>query len=188
MGDDLRAIHSSTEERYFACRNCGARGEVQFRARGDSGWQAGSLLLEIEAQDVDERAEEDLMADADRVVHLMKCPTCKRRDPAYVRWTYLRVIGWFALAGLFAWVGNIMVPYQLTLYIAAIVCGLGGIWQARREHSRYKRADAARILRLKPGKHPGLAQPASLTPIVTTAPPPIAQREAGDEPAFLRKD
>jgi hypothetical protein len=43
-------------------------------------------------------------------------------------------------------------------------------------------------LRLKPGKHPGLAQPASIAPIVTTAPPPIVQREAGDEPAFLRKD
>ncbi|MDQ3338623.1 MAG: hypothetical protein M4D80_25950 [Myxococcota bacterium] len=188
MGEDLRAIHSSTEERYFHCRGCGAKGEVQFRAWGDSGWQTGALILEVEADDVLVRAEEDLMADADRVLHLIKCPTCKQRDPAYVRWVYARVIGWFALAGFFAWVGNIMVPYRITLYITAIVCGLGGVWQITRERSRYKRAASARILRLKPGKHPGLAQPASIAPIVTTAPPPIAQREAGEEPAYLRKD
>jgi hypothetical protein len=188
VGEDLRAVHSSTEERYFACRACGAKGEVQFRAWGDSGWQAGSVLLEVEAQDVHERAEEDLMADADRVLHLIKCPTCKLRDGAYVRWGYIRVAGWFALASVFAWVASFMVPYQIMLFVAAAVCGLGGIWQITRERSRYKRADGARILRLRPGKHPGLAQPASARPIVTVAPPPIAQREAGDEPAFLRKD
>ena len=183
MGEDLRAVHSSTEERYFHCRGCGAKGEVQFRAWGDSGWQTGALILEIDAQDVHERAEEDLMADADRIAHLIKCPTCKQRDPAYVRWVYIRVVGWFVLAAASAWLGNIMEPYQIMLYIVAIASALG-----TRERSRYQRAGAARILRLKPGKHPGLAQPASIAPIVTTAPPPIAQREAGEEPAFLRKD
>jgi hypothetical protein len=184
--EDLRAIHSSTEERYFTCRHCGAKGEVQFRARGDSGWQAGSVLLEVEAQDVHERAEEDLMADADRVLHLIKCPTCKQRDGAYVRWGYIRVAGWLALGGVLAWVGSFMVPYQLTLYIAAIVCGLGAIWQIMRERSRYQRADGARILRLQPGKHPTRAQPSTVPAIVTVAPPKIEQR--ADEPAFLRKD
>jgi hypothetical protein len=112
---------------------------------------------------VHQAAEEDLMADADRIAHLIKCPTCKQRDSAYVRWVYLRVIGWFALGGLFAWVGNIMVPYRITMYVAAIVCGLGGVWQITRERSRYKRAAAARKPNIPASRNPRVA------PIVTTA-------------------
>lgn len=191
---EIRAVHSETAERYWACRHCGARGEVAFRAIGDSGWQTESLILDVESEDATTRAEEDLMVDAERVLHLIRCPTCKRRDPRYVRWARLRVGAWLAIGGGALLVGG------LHAAIVAGACGLIGAWQAFRERSRFVRADAATILHLQPGERP---EPSPAPPRPVQPPPPVlpparaitappvpavTPRGPGEEPAFLKKD
>jgi hypothetical protein len=188
----LRATVSETTQRYFTCRTCGAKGEVEFRAHGDSGWQSGSLLLEVEPDDVTTAAEEELMKDAGRVLGFVKCPTCKQRDPMSVRWSRIRVAAWFGIAGILLVIGGM----HATLVAAAF--GLLGGYQTYVEYGRYRRADNARILRLKPGVRPALPEPV-MKPVLPpapnlpparaiTAPPiqPIAPRGPDDEPAFLR--
>lgn len=206
MGDAIRSIHVSTEERYFHCRNCGAKGEVQFIAVGDSGYQTGSLLVDAEPEDADVVAEEAHMVDAERVTHLIKCPTCKRRDPAYLRWVYLRVAGWFVAAlGMLA-LHRMFEGIYLYPLIVGIVFALVGLFQMRLEYLRLGRANRARILRLKPGNVAGLAEakPVHTLPLAIATekpkpPKPIApieakpvehveQRGPDEEPAFLRKN
>jgi hypothetical protein len=189
---ELRATVSETTQRYFTCRTCGARGEVEFRAHGDSGWQSGSLLLDVEPDEVREVADEDLMKDAARVLGLVKCPTCKQRDSRYVRWSRIRVAAWFGIAGVLLVIGGL----HATLVAGAF--GLLGGYQTYVEYGRFRRADNARVLRLKPGVRLALPEPAMkpvLPPVpnlpparAITAPPiqPIAPRGPDEEPAFLR--
>ncbi len=191
MGDAIRSIHVSTEERYFNCRNCGAKGEVQFIAVGDSGYQTGSLLVDLEPDDADVVAEEARMVDAERVTHLIKCPTCKQRDPAYLRWVYLRVVLWFVFAVLAFVLHRMFEGIYFYLLFFAIGFALAGLWQIRLEYLRIGRANSARILRLKPGKHGSLAdqKPVHTLPVVASKPvEKIAARGPDEEPAFLRKD
>jgi len=193
---EYRATQAETTERYFTCRHCGARGEVRFHAEGDSGWHRESMFLDDTETRVHEAAAEDLMVDAERVLHLIRCPTCGRRDPAYVRWAGIRVGAWFALGG------GMLVFGGLHFVIGAIITSVLGGWQAWREHSRFERADQAMLLRLQPGTPPALPQPAPPPPepVVVpapvlpvaraiTAPPiaPFAPRGPDEEPAFLRK-
>lgn len=188
----LRATVSETTQRYFTCRTCGARGEVEFRAHGDSGWQSGSLLLEAEPDDARDVADGDLMKDAARVLGLVTCPTCKQRDARYVQWSRIRVGAWFGIGSVLLAIGGMHAT------LVAIVFGLLGGYQAYVEHGRYRRADNARILRLSPGVRPALPEPA-LSPVLPptpnlpparaiTVPPilPIAPRGPDEEPAFLR--
>jgi len=181
--------------RYFTCKRCGARGEVAFRAKGDSGWQTGSIMLEVDPQDVHTAAEEDLMSDAERVLGLVKCPTCKQRAPGSVRWAWIRILAWFAAGGL----GYAAMGVIIHVQIGAIVCGVLGCWQAWREHSRFRRADRAKLLRLKPGTRPAPEAGPTPKPVLPpapklpparaiTAPPiqPIQPRGPDEEPAFLR--
>jgi hypothetical protein len=188
-----RATVSEVTHRYFTCRTCGARGEVEFRAHGDSIWQSGSLLLEAEPETAGDVAhDEDLMKDASRVLGLVTCPTCKQRDARYVRWSRIRVAAWLGIGGVLLAIGGMHAT------LIAIVFGLLGGYQAHVEHGRFRRADNARILRLSPGVRPALPEPA-LSPVLPptpnlpraraiTAPPiqPIAPRGPDEEPAFLR--
>ena len=205
MGDAIRSIHVSTEERYFTCRSCGAKGEVQFIAVGDSGYQTGSLLVDVEPDDADVVAEEAHMVDAERVAHLIKCPSCKRRDPAYLRWVYLRVVLWFVAALAMLALHRMFEGIYFYPLVVGIVFALGGLWQIRVEYLRIGRANRARILRLKPGNVPGLADanpvhtlpvaiatekarpPKIVTPIEGKPVERVEQRGADEEPAFLRK-
>ena len=196
MVTEYRATQSETAHRYYNCSLCGAKGEVLFRAEGESGWHKDRWLdadgeAMLRARDA---ASDDLFTDAERVQHLIRCPTCKRRHPGYVRWAYIRVIGWFAIGG-----GILAVAGMHLLIGALIPAALGGV-QAWREHSRFKRADRAMLLRLTPGKRPEMEPPPPPKPVpvqrpaiptarAITAPPvqPITPRGPDEEPAFLRK-
>lgn len=198
--ENIRATVAETTQRYFTCRYCGARGEVELLAQGDSGWQESTWYREATITDAASAAETDLMLDAERVLGLVKCPTCKRRDARYVRWGKIRVAAWFALGGSIWFLGG------TELAIGTIGCALAGCWQTYREHTRYRRANRARILRLRPGKLapppelPPLAAPPPELPVAraltapviqppkpTVAPAPVVPRGPGEEPAFLRE-
>src|SRR5688500_12830597 len=98
---EYRTTQSETTERYFDCRYCGAHAEVAFHAKGDSGWHRDQLFgTEDAEQRAVEAAVEDMTVDAERVLHLIPCPTCGRRDGAYVRWAVIRVCAWLVLAGI----------------------------------------------------------------------------------------
>jgi hypothetical protein len=195
---EYKATQSEHAERYFTCKNCGAKGEVRFHAHGE-GVATENAFVDDGAQRALAGAEEDLMLDADRVLHLIRCPTCGRRDGGYVMWTVIRPVLWFATAAAL---------YTLeATYFAIPTVGLiiGGVWQAWREGSRYRRANRAQLLRLKPGSPPERKQlPAKPTPKPLPPPPdlpvavainvpplaPIApqpQRGPDEEPAFLKK-
>ena len=196
MALEYRATRSETAVRYYTCSYCGAKAEVAFHAVGDSGWHRDRLLSNDAEQRAHDAAEEDMMTDADRVLHLIRCPTCKRRHGGYVRWSYARVLFWFAACGLvFAYGG-------LTLWIGLVLtCGAGlfqGYWESR----RFKRADTAILARVQQGTLPEpkplppprkqLAPPPDLPPArAITAPPihvaPIEPRGPDEEPAFLHE-
>lgn len=196
VSTEYRATKSETAHRYYSCSLCGAKGEVMFRAEGESGWHKDRFLdsdgdAMLRAADA---ASEDMFTDAERVQHLIKCPTCKRRHPGYVRWAFIRVGAWFAIGG-----GILLVGGTHLLIGALIPTVLGGV-QTWREHSRFKRADRAMLLRLTPGKRPEMEPPAPAKPVpvqrpaiptarAIVAPPvqPITPRGPDEEPAFLRK-
>lgn len=194
MATEYRATQSETAHRYYDCSLCGAKGEVVFRAEGESGWHRDGLLEDGQAMlRARDAAQDDMFTDAERVQHLIRCPTCKRRHPGYVRWAYIRVGSWLAIGGgILAMFGTHM------LVGAAIPALLGGI-QAWRERSRFKRADRAMLLRLTPGKRPEMEPPPPPKPVpvkrpaipaarAISAPPvqPVAPRGPDEEPAFLR--
>ena len=190
------AKHSETAHRYYNCTLCGAKGEVVFRAQGESGWHDerwhdadGEAMLRAH-----DAAADDMFADAERVQHLIRCPTCKRRHPGYVRWAYIRVCGWFAIGG------GILAIFGTHMAIGAAIPGVLGGLQFWREHSRFKRADRAMLLRLTPGKRPEMEPPPPAKPVpvqrpaipaarAIVAPPvqPVTPRGPDEEPAFLRK-
>jgi hypothetical protein len=191
-----QATKAETAHRYFDCSLCGAKGEVVFRAEGESSWHKDRWLDDegaamLRAADA---AADDLFTDAERVQHLIPCPTCKRRHPGYVRWAYIRVVGWLAIGG------GILAVAGTQMAIGAAFFGVLGGLQAWRERSRFKRADRAMLLRLTPGKRPEMEPPPPAKPVhvqrpaipvarALVAPPiqPIAPRGPDEEPAFLRK-
>ncbi len=193
---EYRTTRSETTDRYYTCAYCGAKAEVSFRAEGDSGWHRDRLLSDDAEERAAAAAEEDMMSDAERVLHLIRCPTCGRRHPGYVRWAYLRVLGWFVLAAG-------VLSFGAELALGAVVFGIGGIWQGWRERRRFLRADAAQLLRLQPGRLPKpepkklpapkpkvLPPPPELpTARAITAPElpvaPVEPRGPDEEPAFL---
>ena len=198
MGTEYRATQADISLRYFNCGNCGARGEVAYRAEGDSGWHKEGLFNDDGADRARTAAEEDLMIDSDRVLGLIRCPTCGERHKSTVRWAYLRPtlllvpgIALFAIFGTELWIG------------AAIFAALAGA-QGWRERGRFQRANRALLLRLQPGKRPeALAEAKPISPMKPpvpklpvaiavnvpplAAPEPVVQRGPDEEPAFLRK-
>jgi hypothetical protein len=196
---EYRTTMNEAAQRYFTCGHCGAKGEVLFVAHGDSGCQQeGSFLFKTDGwAKAKDAAEEDLMRDAERVLGLVPCPTCKRRNPRYVRWAMIRAGAWLVLAAI------AFVLLGADYWFVAAVPGVIGLAQAWRERSRFKRASVAHISKLLPGVPPGRTlagtrpeppkpapAPAKPATIRAVAAPPIEkveQRGPDDEPAFLRK-
>ena len=221
----VKVTAKEVAERYFNCNSCGARGEVSFDAIG-VGWQRRNmwqmLIMPLwwwrragNGPRADEQAAEDLMADAERTLALVKCPTCGKRSSGSVLWATSRVVAWVGFGYVLTLLGS---PHGLTRF-AAYGYALYGVaaYQLYRELGRFKRARDVEILKLKPGTlslaelapepkqtlvpelpvaralaAPPVARvstrPSSRpSPPIAVAPPPSPpQRAAADEPAFLR--
>lgn len=204
---EVKVVRKEVAERYFRCAHCGARGEVEFEAEGHGGWQRESISQSAHGV-AGQAAAEALEADIDRTHLLIPCPTCGRRAPAAMLWT------WF-WPGACVVAAIVVVILSMSSVAARIEIGLAtplllGIaiflgWRAR---GRMKRAGRARITKLVPGT-PGVRpdltpeermpraqarrkaapkpDPAPLPVVELRAPPPAPPaRTADEEPAFLR--
>jgi len=180
---EYKLTRSELAQRYFACKLCGANGEVAFGAQGSSGWTRDGMFVDNVHAQVERAAEVDLRTDAMRTQALIRCPTCGRRAPGAVRWVAIRIGFWLA-----AGVGLVAVG-GAELVIGAGGCAAVAIWQGLQERGRFKRARGAVILQLEPGKVPEpeappprpvvrrqLAPPPELPPArVVSAPAPAVQ-------------
>jgi hypothetical protein len=197
-----RAKRQELAERLFKCENCGARGEVAFLAKGESAWKRDSIWGGDPMQDAADQAEHEMMADADRALAMVKCPTCGERGRGAVKWSIIRVTMWFGVASavFFGTAGAV-----ITLPGICAILGAVQVWS---EVSRVRRANRAQILKLAPGNLPEravrpkqlkrsalpvarvlTAPPARLEaprPVITAPPPAPPQRGPDEEPAFLR--
>ena len=143
--------------RYFACKHCGAAGEVVFRAEGVD-WVSDSL-----DDGVDPRAavvaEAELLTDATRTQGLIKCPSCEQRAAGASRWAGIRIGCWLALGVPFVIFGGEALVGAAGTVAMAIV-------QALRERGRFARADRATIHKLTPGKVRDEEAPSAPKPVI----------------------
>ncbi len=199
MAVDHKVTLTQAVERTFTCPRCGAHGEVEFHAVGEGGWARESVLtqmfntdsaIERSAQD----AAADLMLDADRIVSLIRCPSCEQRAPGALTWPAIRVAFPLVLAVALPFVSWFLRWGSLGFVLLA----LGVLWRERR---RVKRADHVQILELELGADQVAAAKAKskarfapkpaprpvAKPIVVPVVAPVIEKPRGPDegPAFL---
>ena len=80
MADQHIATHESTEAQDWSCAHCQTHGNVVIHARG-----VGSRQVWLSDEKAEHGAHEDaavaLQRDAQRILALVKCPSCNRRAP-----------------------------------------------------------------------------------------------------------
>jgi hypothetical protein len=107
------ASHRSELERYYTCPRCGAKGEAKLTAVGHSMWGGGSIIGVLanlsmlrlsrlgeaaRGSNAQDDAEFRAQRDADRVLALMRCPSCHKRPRMAFVWPVIRV-AFYALGG-----------------------------------------------------------------------------------------
>lgn len=149
MAVDHKVTLRQAVERTFKCPRCGAHGEVEFHAIGEGGWARESVLTEMfNTESAVERSAQDAAADltldADRVVSLIRCPSCEQRAPGAFTWPAFRV-------GLPLIVAAVLPFVSFTLGLGSIVLVGFALWVFSREYRRVQRADRVEILKLEIG-------------------------------------
>ncbi len=188
----VSVTREETVERTWECARCRARGHVHLRAIGDSGWrQVWWSRDEAEAEAADD-ARWAVQHDAERMLGMIRCPSCHRRAP--------RVWMWAALRCLFP----VVVALLFTATLAAVALGVwdwpgwvaplivfGGIAVALLpERRRWIEAGKTTVRDLRAGDpaHPVLPKAVvRALPAKAAAPPPDARaRQAGAGPRSQR--
>jgi DNA-directed RNA polymerase subunit RPC12/RpoP len=137
------ASHRSELERYYTCPRCGAKGEATLTAVGHSVWGGASLIgifanlamfrfgrLADAARggNAQDEAEFRAQRDADRVLALLRCPSCKKRPLMAFVWPVIRVVG-YAIAGamlaVFAAMFHVTVAPSVAAGVGAAIAVLG---------------------------------------------------------------
>ena len=149
MAVDHKVTLTRAVERTFTCPRCGAHGEAQFHAVGEGGWARESVLSDMFNTDsAVERSAQDaaaaLLLDADRIVSLIRCPSCEQRAPGALTWPAVRVALPLVVAGVLPFVSSFLIWGSLGLVVVAL-------WVLWREYRRVRRADHIEILKLEPG-------------------------------------
>ena len=157
----LIATHRDEVERYYTCPRCGARGEMKVTAVGRSTWggsfalrlsfggffRLGRMLSDSSTSNAQDDAETRAQRDADRVLALVRCPSCHKRPRLAFVWPVLRLAGFAGLAMAGLWLAGLSVPWWAT---AAVVAAIGGTAEA----GRFARARQVSTLKLSPGPQP----------------------------------
>jgi len=198
MPMQYKVTASEVKQRYFTCERCGAYGEVQFQAIGESGWRQESIFTAEDAQTAAATdAADALQADADRVIGMIRCPACKLRPKGAFTGAYFRV-GTPTLLGLVA------IFYSSAFIWLSAICGAFAAALLYMELKRLGRANRAMVYKLtKPDAkkdkkekqykplHPSRPQPARpatapVAPVRTSAPEIVQPRGPDEGPGFLK--
>jgi hypothetical protein len=198
-----------TVERNWECSRCGAHGHVIFRATGESGWRRVWWSEDDAERAAAEGAKADVHNDAERILGMIRCPTCGRRARGVYAWAVVR---------------NIF-PVLSVVFGCAIVCivliGSGAPWWVTPplllasaflallpERQRWREARATTVRDLVRGdpqkvalmraKKTEAAMPKAIAhalpapkkeaivPVTAYAPQPIARPSDDEGPRFLR--
>jgi hypothetical protein len=207
MARYMIATHRAPVERDWLCRHCNAFGVVTVDAIGNAEkriWFSKTSAAEA-AHDL---AAEALQADADRVIALVRCPTCRHR-PSGLFATLWHGVRDLAIAAFVGVVAAIIIFFLTKTQLLAIIVGALGFAAGiafGTEVRRRKAAGAARVkLAPKPAPRPAVEPtrtpergeadpfraPPAPPPIAVITPPvatvaPRAHSESGEQPAFLR--
>jgi hypothetical protein len=188
----LIATHRGELERYYTCPRCGARGEMKLTAIGRSAWGGGLAVRlfggffgfgrssNLGTSNAQDDAETNAQRDADRVLALVRCPSCHKRPRTAFVWPALRIAGLVAIVQIGLWLGGVLAPLWLT---AAAVGALGAVLEA----GRFRRASRVAALKLAPGTSQLPDARVIEAPVKRAiAPPPQAAAPApGAEPSLL---
>lgn len=130
------------------CERCGATMQVTLELVGSS----GKIPDYADTLQVRERAmQAGLAHDQRRALPLVRCPKCRQRSTMAVRLAVARVAAWFALVPILP----IIAPIPLdVLWLVPLGLALGGLAQLASERARLRRADAAVVHLLSPGRRP----------------------------------
>jgi hypothetical protein len=206
----VSVTREETLERNWECARCGAHGHVVMRAVGESGWKQVWWSREAAEDAAREDAGWAVQRDADRMLGMIKCPSCKHRAKGVYAWAVIRNIPSF-FVGLFIGITLATIsilwahlPFLMALPIM-LACALLMCWPERR---RWLEAKNTTVRGLVPGdpetvallraKKTEAAMPKAvarelpapkkdvLVPVASSAPQQI-ERPADDEgPRFLR--
>lgn len=196
----VSVTREETVERNWACARCEARGVVQLRAVGESGWK--QVWWSREA--AEERAAEDagwaVQRDADRMLGMIRCPSCRQRARGVYGWAVLRnlipvfmglLVG--AAAALMTYVWFEWSPWTAIPFM--FICGASALLPERRRWVEARETTVRGLVRAEksraavpkatarelPTKKPEL-----LAPITTHAPQQIERAADAEGPRFLR--
>ncbi|HEY1816319.1 MAG TPA: hypothetical protein VGG74_28420 [Kofleriaceae bacterium] len=150
------ASHRSELERYYTCPRCGARGEAKLVAVGRSVWGGAFVvhflvnLMQLRRVDVSssgnaqDQAEEHAQRDADRILGLMRCPSCHKRPRMAFVWPVVRVAG-YAVLGALLTVLLLMFGIHMSPELGAAAFGAYGVLGEIGRFSRVRQAVALKM-------------------------------------------
>ncbi|HEY3806101.1 MAG TPA: hypothetical protein VGL61_26040 [Kofleriaceae bacterium] len=150
------ASHRSELERYYTCPRCGARGEAKLVAVGRSVWGGAFVihflvnLMQLRRVDVasagnaQDQAEEHAQRDADRMLALMRCPSCHKRPLMTFVWPLVRVAG-YALLGALVTLALLMFGLHLPAELGAAAFGAYAVVVEIGRFSRVRRTVALKM-------------------------------------------
>jgi hypothetical protein len=197
-------------ERTWVCERCGAGGHVVLHAIGDSGWKEVWFSRDEAEDAAHEDARWAVQRDAERMLGMVRCPSCRMRARGVHAWAVLRNI---IPVGVGLGIGAALAVVILVLahwpfWLAPFFMLAGAAVALLPERRRWIEANNTTVRDLVPGDPEKVAlvrakktaaamprataralppaKPAALAPVASRAPEPI-ERPADDEgPRFLR--
>ena len=88
----ISITRTETVERNWECARCGAHGVVVLRATGESGWRQVWWSEDDAEEAAADDARADVQNDAERMLGMIRCPTCGKRARGVYAWAVLRNI------------------------------------------------------------------------------------------------
>jgi hypothetical protein len=155
------ASHRTELERYYTCPRCGAKGEAKLTAVGHSMWGGGAIvgvlanLVMFRFGNLAEaarggNAQDDAgfraQRDADRILALMRCPSCGKRPRMAFVWPVIRV-AFYAVGGMLL----ALVAATFGLHVAPLVAaGVLAAVAVLGEIGRFSRVRSAVAVKITP--------------------------------------
>jgi hypothetical protein len=199
----INVTRTAIVERTWRCERCGASGLVNLKAVGHSGWrrEGWSDPDQVAAQ-AREDASYAVMHDAERILAMIVCPTCREPARGAVFWSRVRMIGTALIgvagAGFLGFLAVAVSP--VPLWLAPIGTPLGAWIGCHEERRRRRESRGVIVVHLVKGEAklpvaiarvapPRALPPApKLEPLRTSAPESIAPADASEGPRFLKED
>jgi hypothetical protein len=206
----VSVTRAETLERNWECARCDAHGVVVLRAEGDSGWKR----VWWDRDEAEAAAHDDarwaVQRDADRILGMIRCPSCRHRARGVYFWAVVRNLpGFFVGMFMGLTLATLSVLFAGLPPLAGIPIILAcGVIFCLPERRRWVEARDTTVRNLVPGdpekvalvrarkthaampKAVARALPSKklepLAPVITEAPRQVERASDADGPRFLR--